>query len=31
VINLGDGNSLAGIMGPVDIFNGPSYFHVNIQ
>jgi hypothetical protein len=31
VVNLGLNNSLAGIFGAVTIFNGPSYFHVNVN
>ena len=31
VLNLGNGNSLAGIVGTVNIANGPSYFHVNVN
>jgi hypothetical protein len=31
VVNLGLNNSLLGITGPVTIFNGPSYFQVNVN
>jgi hypothetical protein len=31
VLNLGNANSLAGINGPVNVINGPSYFHVNVN
>jgi N-acetylneuraminic acid mutarotase len=31
VLNLGSANSLAGINGPVNVINGPSYFHVNVN
>jgi hypothetical protein len=31
VVNLGNAGSLAGITAPVTIFNGPSFFHVNVN
>jgi hypothetical protein len=31
VLNLGNANSLAGINGTVNVTNGPSYFHVNVN
>jgi hypothetical protein len=31
VINLGAAGTLIGIIAPVTIFNGPSYFHVNVN